>query len=71
MLYANNDRVASHQRRYTRRRPLRALAGAGFETVRATYYNTLLVPANVPAVLLGNFVAGVVMGGYLEVRASS
>lgn len=52
-LFANNDRVAKHERRYTRGRLTRALRAAGLEVVRATYFNTLLFPAILPAVLLG------------------
>lgn len=51
-LYANNDRVAHHKRRYTRRALRRALADAGFEVRKATYVNALLFPLIVPAVLL-------------------
>jgi SAM-dependent methyltransferase len=50
-LYANNDRVAQHQRRYTARGLRRKLAQAGFEPSRVTYFNTLLFPAILPAVL--------------------
>jgi SAM-dependent methyltransferase len=52
-LYANNDRVAHHHRRYTRRRLRRVLEGHGFRRRKATYFNTLLFPAILPAVLLG------------------
>lgn len=50
-LYANNDRVAHHERRYTARRLRRTLASAGFDRSRVTYFNTLLFPAILPAVL--------------------
>lgn len=50
-LYANNDRIAHHERRYTARRLRRTLAAAGFEPTRITYFNTLLFPAILPAVL--------------------
>jgi SAM-dependent methyltransferase len=50
-LYANNDRVAAHVRRYTARELRRKLRATGFEAVRVTYFNTLLFPAILPAVL--------------------
>jgi SAM-dependent methyltransferase len=50
-LYANNDRVAHHQRRYTASQLRRKLAGAGFGSPRITYFNTLLFPLILPAVL--------------------
>ena len=51
-LYANNDRVARHYRRYTRRTLRERVATAGLELRKATYVNVLLAPAIVPAVLL-------------------
>lgn len=51
-LYANNDRVAHHFRRYTRSDLVRKLREAGFEVRKATYVNTLLFPLILPAVLL-------------------
>ena len=50
-LYANNDRVAQHERRYTARELRRKLVGAGLEPVRVSYFNTLLFPLILPAVL--------------------
>jgi SAM-dependent methyltransferase len=50
-LYANNDRVAHHERRYTARGLHRRLLEAGFPSPRVTYFNTLLFPAILPAVL--------------------
>jgi SAM-dependent methyltransferase len=50
-LYANNDRVAHHERRYTAQQLRRKLSDAGLEPVRVTYFNTLLFPAILPAVL--------------------
>ena len=50
-LYANNDRVAHHQRRYTRGELRAKLLDAGFEPRKATYVNALLFPAILPAVL--------------------
>jgi SAM-dependent methyltransferase len=52
-LYANNDRVARHCRRYTRGRLAAVLEAAGFERLKLSYFNTLLFPAILPAVLLG------------------
>jgi 2-polyprenyl-3-methyl-5-hydroxy-6-metoxy-1,4-benzoquinol methylase len=51
LLYANNDRVAHHQRRYTGRQLRRKLLATGFVPVRVTYFNTLLFPAILPTVL--------------------
>jgi SAM-dependent methyltransferase len=50
-LYANNDRVAHHQRRYTARQLRRKLTAAGFTPTKITYFNTLLFPAILPVVL--------------------
>jgi SAM-dependent methyltransferase len=50
-LYANNDRVAHHERRYTARGLREQLIAAGFDQPRVTYFNTLLFPAILPAVL--------------------
>jgi SAM-dependent methyltransferase len=50
-LYANNDRVAHHQRRYTAGRLRGKLTAAGFDRPRVSYFNTLLFPAILPAVL--------------------
>jgi SAM-dependent methyltransferase len=50
-LYANNDRVAHHERRYTARQLRRKLIAAGFDRPRVTYFNALLFPAILPAVL--------------------
>ena len=52
-LYANNDRVAHHERRYTRGRLKRTVCKVGFEAVKLTYFNTFLFPAILPAVLIG------------------
>jgi SAM-dependent methyltransferase len=51
-LFANNDRVAHHQRRYTARELRRKLVAAGFEPVKVTYFNTLLFPVILTAVLV-------------------
>lgn len=50
-LYANNDRVAHHERRYTARRLRRRLFEADLEPVKITYFNTLLFPVILPSVL--------------------
>jgi SAM-dependent methyltransferase len=50
-LYAQNDRVAHHRRRYTRGSLRRVLEGAGLDVFRATYVNSLLFPLILPAVL--------------------
>jgi SAM-dependent methyltransferase len=51
-LFANNDRVAQHQRRYTRRTLASVLTRAGFRPERNTHTNVLLFPLILPAVLL-------------------
>ncbi len=51
-LYANNDRVARHCRRYTRAALARALGGAGFVLERNTHTNVFLFPFILPTVLL-------------------
>jgi SAM-dependent methyltransferase len=51
-LYANNDRVAHHKRRYTVRELRSKLEAADFELRKATYVNTLLFPVILPLVLL-------------------
>ena len=50
-LWSQNDKTAHHFRRYTRRRLLRALRAAGLAPVRASYFNSFLLPLIVPAVL--------------------
>ncbi len=52
-LYANNDRVAHHQRRYTAGLLDRRIRAAGLIPRRISYFNTLLFPAIAPAVLAG------------------
>ncbi|HTE05960.1 MAG TPA: class I SAM-dependent methyltransferase, partial [Planctomycetota bacterium] len=51
-LYANNDRVAHHFRRYTRGELVRKLREAGLHVRKATYVNCLLGLAIVPTVLV-------------------
>ncbi|MCI0586181.1 MAG: class I SAM-dependent methyltransferase [Planctomycetes bacterium] len=50
-LYAHNDRVAHHRRRYTLRGLRRVIEGTGLRVVKGTYVNALLFPAILPAVL--------------------
>jgi SAM-dependent methyltransferase len=50
-LYANNDRVARHCRRYTRGALRRVLEGAGLTVERLTHTNVLLFPMILPTVL--------------------
>jgi SAM-dependent methyltransferase len=50
-LYAHNDRVAHHRRRYRRAPLARAAEAAGLQVVRNTHTNALLFPLIVPAVL--------------------
>ena len=51
-LYANNDRIAQHYRRYDRRMLRTALEQAGLAVERNTHANIFLFPAILPAVLL-------------------
>lgn len=51
LLYAENDRLAEHRRRYTRRELVARFREAGFQVERATYTNVLLFPAIALAVL--------------------
>ena len=50
-LYANNDRVAQHERRYTRRTLRAVFEQAGLQTRRNTHTNVFLFPLIPPAVL--------------------
>ena len=50
-LYANNDRVAQHERRYHRAMLGRIFEQAGLQTVRNTHTNILLFPLILPVVL--------------------
>ena len=43
-LWSEHDEINHHQRRYTRATLSAAAAAAGWETVRTTYFNTLLLP---------------------------
>jgi SAM-dependent methyltransferase len=51
-LYSHQDRVVHHQRRYTLGSLKRVLLAAGFSITRGSYYNLLLFPAILPALLL-------------------
>lgn len=51
-LFANNDRVAHHYRRYTRGSLVRSVKAAGLEVRKATYVNVWLSLLIIPAVLL-------------------
>ena len=50
-LFSNNDRVAHHRRRYTRRSLRSAFEDAGLTLERNTHANALLLPLIAPAVL--------------------
>ena len=50
-LYAQQDRIVHHQRRYTARELRMKLADAELSLVKVSYFNTLLFPAILPAVL--------------------
>ncbi len=51
-LWSQNDRIAHHCRRYTTGRLRAALSAAGLQPQRVSYFNTVLLPLIVPAVLL-------------------
>lgn len=51
-LYADNDRLAHHKRRYTARELRAKLRAAGFEQRKLTYVNALLFPLILPLVLV-------------------
>jgi SAM-dependent methyltransferase len=50
-LFANNDRIAQHQRRYTRSRLRDTFDQAGLAVERNTHANVFLFPLILPAVL--------------------
>ena len=50
-LWSGEDFVSQHYRRYTRGSLLAALRGAGLRPIWASYFNTLLFPAVVGAIL--------------------
>ncbi|MHC4941734.1 MAG: class I SAM-dependent methyltransferase [Planctomycetota bacterium] len=51
-LYADNDRIAHHLRRYSLPRLKRIVRSADLDVVKGTHYNILLFPLILPAVLL-------------------
>jgi hypothetical protein len=51
-LFSDNDVVAHHKRRYTAGDLKRKLREAGYEPLRASYYNVIMFPVIVPLVLL-------------------
>ncbi len=51
-LYATNDRIAHHYRRYNRKDLEVKLKESGFEVSRTTYVNVVLAPVIVPIVML-------------------
>lgn len=51
-LYADNDRMAHHKRRYTLSQLKRKVGRAGAEKVKGTYYNVILFPLILPVILL-------------------
>jgi SAM-dependent methyltransferase len=50
-LWSQNDRIAHHFRRYTAGRLRRVVGAAGLAPQRVSYFNTLLFPLILPAVL--------------------
>ncbi len=50
-LFADNDRISHHLRRYTRGRLQQIARAAGLEIIKSTYYNVLLFPLILPAIL--------------------
>jgi SAM-dependent methyltransferase len=48
-LWSSHDRVNHHRRRYTRSSLLDAASDAGWEPVRVSYFNSLLLPAAIVA----------------------
>jgi len=52
LLYAQNDALAGHHRRYTAHSLRTLLTGAGFRVQRLTHTNCLLFPAIAPTVLV-------------------
>ncbi len=54
-LWSGHDEVNHHHRRYTRRTLERAAEQAGWETVRTTYFNSLLLPVAIVLRVLDRF----------------
>jgi SAM-dependent methyltransferase len=51
-LYANNDRMAHHLRRYTLSRLKRIAKGAELKPIKGSYFNVILFPIIFPIILL-------------------
>jgi SAM-dependent methyltransferase len=54
-LWSGHDEVNHHHRRYNRRSLERAAAGAGWEKVRTTHFNSLLLPVAILLRILDRF----------------
>jgi SAM-dependent methyltransferase len=54
-LWSGHDEINQHFRRYTRRTLLRVAQEAGWEPVRTTYFNSLLLPAAIVLRVLDRF----------------
>lgn len=50
-LWSGEDFVSQHERRYTARRLARLVRAAGYDIVRLTYFNSILFPIQVAAIL--------------------
>lgn len=61
-LYANNDRVAQHYRRYTRGGVAKLFEGANLDVERNTHTNALLSPLIIPAVLALKLIEKFILG---------
>lgn len=51
-LFSQNDRLVHHQRRYTRRLLRERFEAAGLKPVKLSYFNSLLFPLILPAVMV-------------------
>ena len=51
-LFADNDRIAHHQRRYTLSRLKRITHATGLKVLKGTYYNVFLFPIILPVILV-------------------
>jgi hypothetical protein len=54
-LWSGHDEINHHHRRYTRRSLAGAAAAAGWECVRTTYFNSLLLPVAIVLRVLERF----------------
>ena len=54
-LWSGHDEINHHHRRYTRRSLQRVAEQAGWETVRTTYFNSLLLPVAIVLRVLDRF----------------